>query len=48
MTGVAGGMVGSTHHEEVVVCTYSGRVIGLTREPQAQQDISQEVDPFHN
>jgi Bardet-Biedl syndrome 7 protein len=43
VTGVNGGVVGSAHYEEVVVCTYSGRLIGLTREPQSQQSISQEV-----
>ena len=43
VTGVGGGSVGSAHHEEVVVCTFSGRVIGLTREPLTQQTISQEV-----
>ena len=43
VTGVGGGSVGSAHHEEVVVCTFSGRVIGLTREPLTQQTLSQEV-----
>ena len=43
VTGVSGGVVGSAHYEEVVVCTYSGRLIGLTREPQSQHSISQEV-----
>ncbi len=40
---VAGGMVGSSSHGEVVVATYSGRVLGLTREPHLQQPLSQEV-----
>lgn len=43
VTGVSGGIVGSTHYEEVVVCTYSGRLIGLTREPQSHYSISHEV-----
>ena len=43
VTSVSGGIVGSAHYEEAVVCTFSGRVVGLTREPQAQHDISQEV-----
>ena len=43
VTGMSGGCVGSAHHEEVVVCTFSGRVIGLTREPLTQQSLSQEV-----
>ena len=33
----------SSAQEEVVVCTYSGRIIGLTREPLVDQAISQEV-----
>ena len=40
---MGGGTVGSAHYEEVVVCTFSGRVIGLTREPLTQQTLSQEV-----
>lgn len=43
MTSVDGGSVGSADYEEVVVATYSGRVMGLTREPVQQQPISQEV-----
>ena len=43
MTAVDGGCVGSADFEEVVVATYSGRVMGLTREHVAQQPISQEV-----
>ena len=43
VTSVAGGMV-SSNYEEVVVATYSGRVLGLTRElGGATQPISQEV-----
>ena len=38
-----GGGVGSVDYEEVVVATYSGRVMGLTMEPITQQPISQEV-----
>lgn len=34
----------SSAQEEVVVCTYSGRIIGLTREPLVDQAISQEVN----
>ena len=43
MTSVDGGSVGSADYEEVVVATYSGRVMGLTREPVQRQPISQEV-----
>ena len=43
VTSVAGGAVGSADYEEVVLATYSGRVIGLTKEPIQQQPISQEV-----
>ena len=43
MTSVDGGAVGSADYEEVVLATYSGRVIGLTKEPIQQQPISQEV-----
>ena len=43
VTGVSGGTVGSTHYEEVVLCTYSGRVVGLTRETLTQHTLSQEV-----
>ena len=40
---VDGGLVGSSNHEEVVIATYSGRVLGLVREMGAQQPISQET-----
>ena len=43
VTSVGGGSVGSADYEEVVVATYSGRVMGLTREPIQHQPISQEV-----
>ena len=43
VTSVDGGAVGSADYEEVVVATYSGRVMGLTREPIQQQPVSQEV-----
>ena len=43
ISSVDGGMVGSSMHEEVVVATYSGRVLGLTHEPSVQQTISQET-----
>ena len=38
-----GGSVGSADYEEIAVATYSGRVMGLTREPVQRQPISQEV-----
>ena len=43
VTSVGGGVISSTQHKEVVVCTYSGRVLGLSREPQSQQSLSQEA-----
>ena len=43
VTSVGGGVVSSAQFEEVVVCTYSGRVLGLSREPQSRQSLSQEV-----
>ena len=43
VTSICGGSVGSADYEEVVVATYSGRVMGLTREPIQHQPISQEV-----
>lgn len=43
ISSVDGGVVGSSMHEEVVVATYSGRVLGLTHEPSVQQTISQET-----
>ena len=42
VSSVDGGMVGSTSHE-VVVATYSGRVLGLAQEPSVPQPISQEM-----
>lgn len=35
--------MGSADYEEVVAATFSGRVMGLTREHIAQQPISKEV-----
>ncbi|XP_064405547.1 Bardet-Biedl syndrome 7 protein homolog [Halichondria panicea] len=43
VTSVCGGVVGSSEHDEVIVATYSGCVLGLTKEQVAKQTLSQEV-----
>ena len=42
ITAIGGGTVGSAK-EEVVVATYSGRVLGLTQDPVSSKPISHEV-----
>ncbi len=43
VTSVCGGVVGSSQHDEVIVATYSGCVLGLTREQLNSQTLSKEV-----
>ena len=43
VSSVCGGVVGSSDYEEVTVATYSGRVLGLTKEQVALQPISEAV-----
>ena len=43
VASVAGGMVGASNYQEVVVATYGGGVFGLSREPVVTKPISQEV-----
>lgn len=43
IASIGGGTVGSSNYQEVTVATYSGRVVGLTREPIVPKPISQEV-----
>ena len=43
VTSVCGGVVGSSQHDEVIVATYSGCVLGLTKEQLANQTISKEA-----
>ena len=36
ITSIAGGYVSSADHEEVVVATYNGRIMGLTTQTSAR------------
>lgn len=40
ITSVAGGVVGSVDHDEIVVGTYNGQIIGLTSRTSLQQIAS--------